>query len=399
MSFEKIHPPLVQSTDDQQQSHSNSDSGSAQQPEHPDTLNNLAKLILSDCGRSTNDERLLATVVSRLASRIKPSVVQSASSNATHLGWMCDTLGEWEFSEHQECEHCIPVKNTLPLSDVALNSLSALKPATQESIKSWLADGTFVERSIGTMLEQERENMRLEKQVSTSHLKSKPAQQEVVVLVHEPDAWRVRLPRWTAPGIWNPMPTSPQQQSDMDYWKAQEGATIEYAAVIPTPPAAPVQCSACNGMGISDGVGDKCQKCCGEGIAIQGPPICPDRIYPLHDDLYDSKDWRDADYFGRVEWLHSMYESKKRELNSFLEQAINHTLIWLDIDSAPTDGTEFIGWDGGAFIAIASRVPRNDCDMWRFGNTTADASINSWVKPRFWLPREVLPLKTPEACQ
>jgi hypothetical protein len=40
--------------------------------------------------------------------------------------------------------------------------------------------------------------------------------------------------------------------------------------------------------------------------------------YPLPDDLYDSKDWRDADYAGRVEWLHTMYEGKKAELDAHL---------------------------------------------------------------------------------
>lgn len=37
--------------------------------------------------------------------------------------------------------------------------------------------------------------------------------------------------------------------------------------------------------------------------------------YPLPESLYpDSKDWVASDYAGRVEWLHFMYESKKREV-------------------------------------------------------------------------------------
>jgi len=37
--------------------------------------------------------------------------------------------------------------------------------------------------------------------------------------------------------------------------------------------------------------------------------------YPLPDSLYpDSKDWIASDYAGRVEWLHFMYKSKKREV-------------------------------------------------------------------------------------
>ncbi len=44
-------------------------------------------------------------------------------------------------------------------------------------------------------------------------------------------------------------------------------------------------------------------------------------IYPLPDDLYpDSKDWMAADYAGRVQWLHAMYESKKREVEALHER-------------------------------------------------------------------------------
>mgnify|MGYP007091127411 CR=1 FL=1 len=45
----------------------------------------------------------------------------------------------------------------------------------------------------------------------------------------------------------------------------------------------------------------------------------PAMIYPLPDDLYDSKDWRDGGYAERVEWLHSMYESTKATLDAYLE--------------------------------------------------------------------------------
>ena len=42
-------------------------------------------------------------------------------------------------------------------------------------------------------------------------------------------------------------------------------------------------------------------------------------IYPLPDSLYpQSKDWMAADYAGRVEWLHAMYENRKDELDCFL---------------------------------------------------------------------------------
>lgn len=50
------------------------------------------------------------------------------------------------------------------------------------------------------------------------------------------------------------------------------------------------------------------------------PPTAPAQ-YSLPDELYDSKDWKAADYAGRVEWLHAMYEAKKMELESFLTLA------------------------------------------------------------------------------
>jgi hypothetical protein len=40
----------------------------------------------------------------------------------------------------------------------------------------------------------------------------------------------------------------------------------------------------------------------------------------LADDLYDSKDWRDADTAERVEYLIELVASKNREIDLWLEQ-------------------------------------------------------------------------------
>jgi len=49
-------------------------------------------------------------------------------------------------------------------------------------------------------------------------------------------------------------------------------------------------------------------------------PPAAQPTYPLPDDLYESKDWRAAgNYAERVEWLHVMYESKKQELEAYLD--------------------------------------------------------------------------------
>ena len=53
----------------------------------------------------------------------------------------------------------------------------------------------------------------------------------------------------------------------------------------------------------------------------QGPDSAP-HPYPLPTSLYaGSKDWREANYAGRVRWLHAMYEAKKAELDAHLQCA------------------------------------------------------------------------------
>jgi len=69
--------------------------------------------------------------------------------------------------------------------------LSGLKPTTQEVVKGWIEDGTFIKRAISAMQEQEAENMRLEKMV-----KDQPAQQE------EPVIWAISYDGKTPYAIW-----------------------------------------------------------------------------------------------------------------------------------------------------------------------------------------------------
>ena len=57
-----------------------------------------------------------------------------------------------------------------------------------------------------------------------------------------------------------------------------------------------------------------------ELAAVPAEPVA----YPLPDNLYPgSKDWLASDYAGRVGWLHTMYESKKSELDAMY--ALPHT--------------------------------------------------------------------------
>jgi hypothetical protein len=43
----------------------------------------------------------------------------------------------------------------------------------------------------------------------------------------------------------------------------------------------------------------------------------------LHDDLYDSKDWRDANVVERIEWLILMLANKKEEVDMWVEMVID----------------------------------------------------------------------------
>jgi hypothetical protein len=52
---------------------------------------------------------------------------------------------------------------TAPTASVSEPDLSSLSDAGKERVRKWIADGTFVERAIGTMLDQERALMKYEK--------------------------------------------------------------------------------------------------------------------------------------------------------------------------------------------------------------------------------------------
>jgi hypothetical protein len=65
---------------------------------------------------------------------------------------------------------------------------------------------------------------------------------------------------------------------------------------------------------------------------------------------------------------------------------------WRPIESAPKDGSEFLAYRRGA-IATASRVPRDDCEMWVFGGCSA--AVECWpdIRPTHWMPLPPPPLQ------
>jgi len=91
-------------------------------------------------------------------------------------GFKSPEIGSVESFE--QCEKAITVLQEALAEQPAQQrepDLSGLKPSTQEVIKGWIEDGTFIQRAIGAMQEQEAENMRLEKMAAPQ-----PAQQEQI---------------------------------------------------------------------------------------------------------------------------------------------------------------------------------------------------------------------------
>ena len=58
---------------------------------------------------------------------------------------------------------------------------------------------------------------------------------------------------------------------------------------------------------------------------------------------------------------------------------------WQPIETAPKDGTVFLGYKLGQFRECY-KVPRDDCDMWCFGGTSGADDLFPNIKPTHWKP-------------
>lgn len=71
-------------------------------------------------------------------------------------------------------------------------------------------------------------------------------------------------------------------------------------------------------------------------------------------------------------------------------------MTWRDIETAPKDGAEFLGWRHGR-IATARLVPRDDCEMWVFGGESFAFEVFPALRPTHWMPLPPAPITKGEA--
>ena len=72
-------------------------------------------------------------------------------------------------------------------------------------------------------------------------------------------------------------------------------------------------------------------------------------------------------------------------LKDQLAKAEQRVAEWQPIETAPKDGTVFLGYKLGQFRECY-KVPRDDCDMWCFGGTSGADDLFPNIKPTHWMP-------------
>lgn len=100
------------------------------------------------------------------------------------------------------------------------------------------------------------------------------------------------------------------------------------------------------------------------------------------------------DYQELIERLrYEGYDVSRNEAANAIESLLaendrlNHmcNCEWRDIETAPKDGTVFLGYKRGQFRECY-KVPRDDCDMWCFGGTSGADDLFPNIKPTHWMP-------------
>jgi len=85
--------------------------------------------------------------------------------------------------------------------------------------------------------------------------------------------------------------------------------------------------------------------------------------------------------------LRIQVEELTRQRDLAVDALENHmcNCEWRDIETAPKDGTVFLGYKRGQFRECY-KVPRDDCDMWCFGGTSGADDLFPNIKPTHWMP-------------
>ena len=88
-----------------------------------------------------------------------------------------------------------------------------------------------------------------------------------------------------------------------------------------------------------------------------------------------------------IESLRSVAEKSLAELAALKgeNEELRKDAEWRDIETAPKDGTVFLGYKRGQFRECY-KVPRDDCDMWCFGGTSGADDLFPNIKPTHWMP-------------
>ena len=74
---------------------------------------------------------------------------------------------------------------------------------------------------------------------------------------------------------------------------------------------------------------------------------------------------------------------------------IEQETAWQPIETAPKDGTVFLGYKLGQFRECY-KVPRDDCDMWCFGGVSGADDLFPNIKPTHWMPLPTPPKRSIE---
>ena len=97
----------------------------------------------------------------------------------------------------------------------------------------------------------------------------------------------------------------------------------------------------------------------------------------------------------KTEQLWQVAQGRCDGLEEKLAKAEQRVAEWQPIETAPKDGTVFLGYKLGQFRECY-KVPRDDCDMWCFGGVSGADDLFPNIKPTHWMPLPTPPKRSME---